>query len=74
MISEAAYAFISRCFESNKTKSIQPYFDQKYTLNGKDYKFTREVFEEIEKSGYVKVKYINSKFVSLVGIEGEWRD
>lgn len=70
MTSEAAQFFIDRCYEGKEIRSNHPYFNVKYEFENKKYIFTRELLEEILRSGKVKATYIGTKSVNLVGIEG----
>lgn len=67
MISEAAKAFIGRCYKDGAAMAIHPIFDSTYEIDGKKHKFTKEVFEEIKRSNKVKVLYEGSKSVNLMG-------
>ncbi|MEC0209710.1 hypothetical protein P4H70_12290 [Paenibacillus ehimensis] len=70
MTSEAAQFFIDRCYEGKQIRSIHPFFNVKYEFENKKYILTRDLLEEILRSGKVKATYIGTKSVNLVGIEG----
>jgi hypothetical protein len=67
MVSEAAQAFIDRCYKDGVAMAIHPIFDSIYEIDGKMHKFTKEVLEEIKRSNKVKVLYEGSKSANLMG-------
>jgi hypothetical protein len=68
MLSEAARAFIGKCYDNGNPRVIQPIIGFKYEVDGKSYIFTEELLEEIKNSGQVRVMNRFGKFVNIVGI------
>lgn len=68
-LSEAAEMFINRCYINDTPVVIQPMFSEKYEINGKTYKFTKEVCQEMKGSGRIKLLYENEVCVNLMGIK-----
>jgi hypothetical protein len=69
-LQEAVNAFISKCWMNGNPCTVQPKFKETYVIDGKDYKFTQEVYEEICKDDRVKITNVNDKSVNIMGIEG----
>lgn len=68
-LSESAKLYLSLCWRDGEIRSIHPIFGEKYLFGEKSIKFTEEIYDEMEKSGRVKVTR-SEKSANITGKEG----
>jgi uncharacterized lipoprotein YehR (DUF1307 family) len=68
-LSKSAKLFLSHCYKDGAGVSIILWFKNTYTINEADCKFTKEIFEELKLSGFVKVINETEKIVNICGFK-----
>ncbi|EJW13898.1 hypothetical protein M5X00_26165 [Paenibacillus alvei] len=65
---ETVVAFLKRCFKDGEVMCIHPIFNETYTINGVEYKFTESVLKDMLDSGKVRVTSRSDKEVNIMGV------
>lgn len=64
---DTVVAFLNRCFKDGQVMCIHPRFDEIYSINGVEYKFTESVLEDMLETGRVRLTYRSDKECNIMG-------